>query len=241
MFFGNLGENCSELVSFFEAGPDVSPIVKNINPATWMLEVIGAGTSGSASVIDFPLFYDNSELCAVNKLHIDALCSGPSPMASRDDHDEEMGGARRAKVAVTASTLQAEESQYNTTYNEQLSWLFKRAMRSYWRSPSYNITRFAINVVIALIFASAYANQTYYTDVNVISRSAVIYITVFFCGVVGMQNVLPVAFADRYDFPSFVCRPFPCLLLRSSSLFKPILNDIILYLLIIPIFTYSFI
>ena len=91
----------------------------------------------------------------------------------------------------------AVDSRYNSTLTEQLTWLFKRASRSYWRSPSYNVTRFAINVVIALIFASAYADQQYNTDVNAVSRSAVIYITVFFCGVVGMQNVLPVAFADR--------------------------------------------
>lgn len=51
---------------------------------------------------------------------------------------------------------------------------------------------------VALLFASAYANQEYFTAVNVISRSAVIFITVFFCGVIGMQNVLPVAFSERY-------------------------------------------
>lgn len=54
-----------------------------------------------------------------------------------------------------------------------------------------------MNVVIALIFASAYANQVYNTEVNVISRSAVIYITVFFCAVIAMQNVLPIAFQER--------------------------------------------
>ena len=191
VFFGNLGQNCSELISFFQSAPSVIPIGNNINPATWMLEVIGAGTKASQYATDFPMFYNESELCSLNTLHTLALCS-PTPTGSTFDLENQTVG----RFEGSSSSLLA-DSKYNTTYSEQLKWLFARATRSYWRSPSYNITRFAINVVIALIFASAYSNQTYNTDVNAVSRSAVIYITVFFCGVVGMQNVLPVAFADR--------------------------------------------
>jgi hypothetical protein len=38
------------------------------------------------------------------------------------------------------------------------------------------------------------------TDIATVSKSAVIYITVLFCGVVGLQTVMPVAFAERPAF-----------------------------------------
>jgi hypothetical protein len=55
-------------------------------------------------------------------------------------------------------------------------------------------------VAIALIFASAYANQKYHTDVAVIARTGVIFITCLFCGTVGMVTVLPVSFDERPAF-----------------------------------------
>ena len=222
VFFGQLGENCSELVQYFESAPHVVPIGLTVNPATWMLDVIGAGTSNTQTATDFAHFYSESELCAVNLSHTNALCSA-SIAGSRDDLESQ----NQIGFVKPLAEKEMHYSKYNTTLREQMYWLFTRASRSYWRSPSYNITRFAINVVIALIFASAYANQTYNTDVNVISRSAVIYITVFFCGVVGMQNVLPVAFSDR---PAFYRE-------QQSEMYSIILYSLVYFLVEIPYVT----
>ena len=221
VFFGQLGENCSELIRYFDGAQVVVPFKQTVNPATWMLEVIGAGTAASQSTVEFASHYNDSELCAVNDSYTNALCS-TSDGSSRDEED----GQLQFKNLRTTH-IESGDSKYNTTLTEQLYWLFNRAFRSYWRSPSYNITRFGINVVIALIFASAYSNQTYFTDVNVISRSAVIYITVFFCGVVGMQNVLPVAFADR---PAFYRE-------QQSEMYSVILYSIVYFLVEIPYVT----
>ncbi|CAM9732618.1 unnamed protein product, partial [Ectocarpus sp. 8 AP-2014] len=46
VFFGPLGENSSNLISYFQSIPSTVPIRDHVNPATWMLEVIGAGTTG---------------------------------------------------------------------------------------------------------------------------------------------------------------------------------------------------
>ena len=54
-----------------------------------------------------------------------------------------------------------------------------------------------VSIVIALIFSSTYANQQYSTDVDVISRVAVIYITVLFMGVVNLKAVQPVVLEER--------------------------------------------
>jgi ABC-type multidrug transport system ATPase subunit len=223
VFFGQLGENCSELVRYFESAPHVVPIGPTVNPATWMLDAIGAGTSTTQTATDFSHFYNESELCAVNMSHTNVLCSA-SIAGSRDDLENQIDSAN---FNMPSFEKEMHSGKYNTTLREQMYWLFTRASRSYWRSPSYNITRFAINVVIALIFASAYSNQTYNTDVNVVSRSAVIYITVFFCGVVGMQNVLPVAFSDR---PAFYRE-------QQSEMYSIILYSLVYFLVEIPYVT----
>ncbi|KAG6964549.1 hypothetical protein JG687_00005914, partial [Phytophthora cactorum] len=41
-----LGEDSKNLINYFEAYPEVNPIKPGYNPATWMLECIGAGVGG---------------------------------------------------------------------------------------------------------------------------------------------------------------------------------------------------
>eukprot|EP00981_Chlorochromonas_danica_P016054 scaffold15387_cov368-Ochromonas_danica.AAC.1 len=67
VYFGPLGEQGRSLIDYFEAAPNVSPMPHQVNPATWMLEVIGAGTSGQASTeTDYAAYYSSSTLCTVN-------------------------------------------------------------------------------------------------------------------------------------------------------------------------------
>jgi hypothetical protein len=101
--------------------------------------------------------------------------------------------ARRKVDKVSAS-------KYNASYPTQFKLLMYRFLLAYWRSPTYNFVRMVVSVVIALIFSSTYANQKYTSDVDVISRVALIYITVLFMGVVGMISVQPVVFAERPAF-----------------------------------------
>jgi hypothetical protein len=91
-------------------------------------------------------------------------------------------------------------SAFTATYSTQMKYVLRRALLSYWRSPSYNFVRMVTCIVIALIFASTYADQNYSSDVDTMSRCAVMYITVLFCGVVAMMSVQPVMFGERPAF-----------------------------------------
>jgi len=66
VFSGPLGEDCEYLINFFEAIPGVQPIKPRQNPASWMLDVIGAGTGNSESITDFHVYYKQSTLCSMN-------------------------------------------------------------------------------------------------------------------------------------------------------------------------------
>lgn len=59
VFFGELGDHSSKLIKYFEAIPTVVPTEPGINPATWMLECIGAGV-GSEKHVNFADAFDTS-------------------------------------------------------------------------------------------------------------------------------------------------------------------------------------
>eukprot|EP01034_Spumella_vulgaris_P047236 gene47236-biopygen2339 len=173
-----------------------------------MLEVIGAGTANTSAVgTDFHACYKQSVVCETNSTHVNVLCPEAREETSETVFvapDLESGGERHVEmITVAVADLRvhhAHHTKYNTSSWVQFTVLMKRFMLSYWRSPTYNVARMMVNVVIALIFSSTYANQQYTTSVDVISRVALIYITVLLMGLLGCNSVQPVIFADRPAF-----------------------------------------
>lgn len=185
VFFGELGENSSNLIAFFQAAPNVTPMQAFVNPATWMLEQIGAGTSvakDAANVTDFHAYYNGSSLCEINKVKLDGL-TVPNDGSIRYATDDLV-----------------DKGDFNASYVTQFRWLMHRIHLTYWRSPGYTIGRHFVMLLIALIFGSAYPKQEYHTNIAVVSRSAVIYITALFCGVLAMLNIVPMASSERPVF-----------------------------------------
>ena len=210
MFFGELGEGSINLINYFESIPGVAPKGRGVNPATWMLECIGAGTAATTSETDFHAHYKQSALCDMNTTKVRVLCPA-------DPHDEINieGGVADIEAGTDIESgpvphvmrlhsvkleSRRHTPQYNVSYWTQFKVLMYRSALSYWRTPSYNFVRPIISVVIALLYSSTYADQTYSSDVDVISRVALIYITVLFLGVVGINTAKPVAFAERPAF-----------------------------------------
>ena len=172
VFYGDLGESCNSLIDYFEAAPDVPPCGHH-NPATWMLELIGAGTGGGGSTVNFHEYYKKSVLCQVNTVKVNTLLS----VAASTPEDEEEGGTGRVQ-----GQSGVQEDDARASYVTQFGLLLKRGFTSYWRNPNYNFVRMVISIVIALLFSSAYANYDYSTDVDTISLAAVIFITSLFVG-----------------------------------------------------------
>ena len=192
MFFGNLGENGSNLIEFFENAPEVSPMPMNVNPATWMLDIIGAGTAvaavsaagGSGSTVDYAAHYANSTLAKVNLLHLETLMTPNEGSRKMDDEELE----------------KLNNLQYNSSYMTQFLLLMKRIHLTYWRTPSYTVVRHLLMLLLALIFGSAFPQQEYSTYIAAMSRSAVIYVTTLFCGILAMLSVGPVINPERPVF-----------------------------------------
>ncbi len=212
VFFGELGHHSAQLIAYFESIPGVAPKPPASNPATWMLEVIGAGTGPSAGgTLDFHAHYNQSSLNGINTTHVKALCPTPEPDIE-DDVESGFAVADSGDVLIDNFSTHANLGnyditdttekvyKYNATYYAQFKLLINRFHLAYWRSPTYNFVRVLVSSLIAFIFASTYAQQKYTTDVDVIARVAVVYISAMFMGVVNMKSVQPVILEERPAF-----------------------------------------
>ncbi|KAE8986286.1 hypothetical protein PR002_g22398 [Phytophthora rubi] len=122
VFFGDLGDNAVNLISYFESIDGVVKLEENYNPATWMLEVIGAGVGNNdGGQIDFVSRFKLSEIyCRLG-----------------EGLDQE--GVMRPSASVPQLQFTTKRAASNTT---QARFLTKRFFDLYWRTPSYNLTRF---------------------------------------------------------------------------------------------------
>ena len=119
-YFGELGRDSQKLLEYFVSIPGTEEIRPQYNPATYMLEVTGAGIGRDTK--DYSVEYAKSELCARNFAETQRLCQ-PSP------------------DFVAFSTVNY--TPMATGLKNQLKECIWKAMQTYWRSPSYNFVRLA--------------------------------------------------------------------------------------------------
>ena len=175
VFFGDLGPDASHLIAYFSAYKDTPQIKDGANPATWMLEVIGAGTS-SLNNQDYAALYRESSLC--------------------------QGGVDEVERLLISSKKEplAFDSEFATGFQTQFRELVAKYQNVYYRTPSYNFTRVVVGILVAGVFGSVY----YEGDVSSVSdlqaRISMIFVTTIFNGVINMSSVLPVMAVERDAF-----------------------------------------
>ncbi len=160
MFFGELGENSVNLITYLEKYEATTKIKAHENPATWMLTTIGAGSNTTGFAFDYAGAYAESTLKSDNLALIEKFCATKS-----DDR------------------LIVFPNKYATDYRTQILEVTRRTVILYWRSPNYNLVRLLVSAIIALLFGSVYASQRVPTDEGSMnSRVTSIYITFLFLG-----------------------------------------------------------
>jgi ABC-type multidrug transport system permease subunit len=82
----------------------------------------------------------------------------------------------------------------------QFAMLMRRFIDLYWRTPSFNITRFAVSLIQALIFGVLYINADYTTYTGVNAGMGLIFITSLFNGMIPFNAVMPIASQERAVF-----------------------------------------
>ncbi|RLN91240.1 hypothetical protein BBJ28_00016970 [Nothophytophthora sp. Chile5] len=180
VFFGELEGNSAQLIEHLETIDGVAKLESGYNPATWMLEVIGAGLGNdSASMVDFVAIFKVSE--AYQRLQVNLNREGvtrPSSTLPTLDY-----AGKRAATELT-----------------QMKFLAKRFMDKYWRTPSYNLTRFVISIGVGVLLAITYAGSEYSSYQGVNSGMGMLYMTTSFLGVISLTSILPLVGEERVVF-----------------------------------------
>ncbi|KAJ7970940.1 Pleiotropic drug resistance transporter [Quillaja saponaria] len=175
IYSGELGQNSSRLIGYFEAIPGVPKIKENHNPATWMLEV----TSPSAEAqlcLDFSHLYRESYLSRKTKELVQEL-----------------------KSPIDCSR----ELQFSTHYPQNGWEQFKACLwkqhLSYWRSPKYNLARLTYITASSLIFGALLwqKGQKIDGEQDLFNILGSFYIFVQFTGISNCSSVIPFIITER--------------------------------------------
>ncbi|OQR89889.1 ATP-binding Cassette (ABC) Superfamily [Thraustotheca clavata] len=175
VYFGPLGTHCSNLIEYMEAVPGTKSIKKGQNPATWMLEVIGAGTATETLTVDYNVVYEQS---SIKQLLLTTLEDEASTI------QEEMV-FRRKRAAKTSV---------------QMKMVIQRFARMYWRTPSYTLTPMFVNMFLAVVFGIIFCRTKYYTFNGLNAGVGIVFMATLFVGMMGFNNVLPLYAEERASF-----------------------------------------
>ncbi|CAI9101367.1 OLC1v1038673C1 [Oldenlandia corymbosa var. corymbosa] len=178
VYFGPLGKHSSEVIKYFEAIDGVPKIKRNYNPATWILDVTSAASEAKLGV-DFAQIYNKSSLYEKNMDTVKML-SAPTP------------GSKILEFPTRFS---------QTAWGQFKACLWKQHW-SYWRSPTYNLTRVLLMTMGGLLFGGLFWNQGQKLNdqQSLLNIFGSMLITLIFVGVNNSSSVLPYVSTERTVF-----------------------------------------
>lgn len=134
VYFGDIGKDAHALLDYFRRhGADCPPAA---NPAEWMLDAIGAGSTHRIGDRDWADVWADSEEFAQVKRDIVQI--------------------KETRIAEVGSAEPVEQKEYATPLSFQIKKVVTRQNLSFWRTPNYGFTRLFNHVIIALLTGLMY-------------------------------------------------------------------------------------
>ncbi|OWZ22999.1 ABC transporter [Phytophthora megakarya] len=180
VFAGELGENASEMIDYFESINSLTKLKENYNPATWMLEVIGAGVGNNSG----------------DKMNFVDVFKG-SKLFKRLESNLDQEGVTRPSPSLPALEFSDKRAASELT---QAKFLLQRFANLYWRTASFNLTRFAISLGMGIGYGITYGQAEYKSYSGVNSGMGMLYMVTSFIGLVSFNGLIPVAAEERAVF-----------------------------------------
>ena len=134
VYFGDIGKDAQILISYFAKHGAYCP--PHANPAEWMLDAIGAGTSPRIGDRDWGEIWQDSEEFRQTKGLIQQI--------------------KRNRLKEVGEAPKVEQKEYATPLWHQIKVVNARTHKAFWRSPNYGFTRFFNHVAIALLTGLTY-------------------------------------------------------------------------------------
>jgi len=222
VYFGDLGEEGELLVNYFTSKQENLSKPDRYNPATWMLDVIGAGT-GTDNNTDNNNDDDNN----TDKKKIDFH----QQWIESDLYKQSQMETQSALKPNDQVHLPTFDSTYARNYLYQYLTVQHRAFISHWRNTEYNFSRFSILSFLGVAFGLVYLGINDNDQPGVQSKIAAIFMGSAFCGVIFSASGLPILCRFRAIFYRE----------RTSSTYSPWIYAITSSLLELPyVFVGSF-
>jgi ABC-2 type transporter len=166
VYHGPLGNNCSTIVSYFESR-GLPAISLGENPANWMLRVITA---------------DDQNGLAEEYLHSKNFNDLKSELESLKENPKE-------SLHVTF------DSEFARSGARRRELINRRLRAIYWRSPTYNLARVIVSLVIAGVLGSVFIFRRHleiFSEVDIQARLSVVFVSFIITGIMAILSVLPV-------------------------------------------------
>ncbi|EEY53015.1 pleiotropic drug resistance protein, putative [Phytophthora infestans T30-4] len=152
---------------------------KHIMDATWILEVIGAGVGNVSNATDFVKLFTISTQARQLEITLDRE------------------GFTRPASSTPALAFDKKRAANNST---QAKFLIKRFFDIYWRTASYNLTRFFISIMLGIVFGIAYVGSEYSSYQNINSGLGMVFMTQNYMTFIVFSSVVPVSIQERASF-----------------------------------------
>ncbi|CAN7118574.1 ABC transporter G family member 42 [Brassica rapa] len=178
IYHGPLGQHSSNVIEYFMRIPGVPKMKENTNPATWLLDITSRSSEDNIGV-DLAQIYKESSLFKENNIVI-----------------EQMRGTSSGTEELTSLTRYAQ-----TGWGQFKACLWKQHL-SYWRNPSYNLTRILFVCLTSLICGVLFwqkANKIN-TQQDLFNVLGSMYTVVLFTGINNCSTVLFCIATERNVF-----------------------------------------
>ncbi|KAK7188983.1 uncharacterized protein CC84DRAFT_1147497 [Paraphaeosphaeria sporulosa] len=134
VYFGDIGKDAHALLDYFHRHGADCP--SDANPAEWMLDAIGAGSTPRIGKHDWAdVWRDSAEFAQVK---------------------EDIVRMKEARSAEVVAAAHVEQKEYATPLWHQIKKVNKRQNLAFWRTPNYGFTRLFNHVIIALLTGLMY-------------------------------------------------------------------------------------
>lgn len=142
MYFGDLGENASTLINYFETTGGRKIEAKE-NPAEYMLEVIGAGATASSD-IEWAGAFKASQVAQNATKDIERIhAEGRNRPAVEGTSSWAAYYILWLRNVILSATLR---SEFATSWGYQVMALLRRNAQNYWRDPGYIMAKILLNI-----------------------------------------------------------------------------------------------
>ncbi|KAL0874148.1 hypothetical protein Bca101_023853 [Brassica carinata] len=125
IYYGSLGQQSSNVIEYFMSIPGVPKMKENTNPATWLLDITSKSSEDKLGV-DLAQIYKESSLYKENEMVVEQMISS----------------AAEESISSTG---------YAQTGWEQFNACLWKQNLSYWRNPSYNLTRIIFMSITSML------------------------------------------------------------------------------------------